>query len=233
MAQLLQLYQLQTIDSEIDQTRQQLRDLAAQLGESEALRQANSQQQAAEAKLRRAQAKMQDLELELKSLTQKISGQEKLLYSGKGISPKEAANLQEEVASLKRWQTDREENLLEAMVAVEEAEHELTDTTSHLSTVSTTWNNEQKELQANSTQLKKRLVELKERRPGVVAEVDPAILSVYERLRPKKAGRAVVAVKGGVCQGCGMTPSNNRLQQARAGNELVYCGACGRILYVP
>lgn len=233
MAQLLQLYQLQTIDSEIDQTRQQLRDIAAQLGESEALRQANSQQQAAEAKLRRAQAKMQDLELELKSLTQKISGQEKLLYSGKGISPKEAANLQEEVASLKRWQTDREENLLEAMVAVEEAEHELTDTTSHLSTVSTTWNNEQKELQANSTQLKKRLVELKERRPGVVAEVDPAILSVYERLRPKKAGRAVVAVKGGVCQGCGMTPSNNRLQQARAGNELVYCGACGRILYVP
>ncbi len=233
MAQLLQLYQLQTIDSEIDQTRQQLKEIIAKLGESDALQQAKSQQQAASVALRQAQAKMQDLELELKSLTQKISGQEKLLYSGKVLSPKEAANLQEEVASLKRWQSDREEHLLEAMVNVEEAEAKQNSAASHLSEVEAGWNITQKELQENSILLKSKLTELKARRPGVVASVDPVILPVYERLRPKKAGRAVVAVKGGVCQGCGMTPSNNRLQQARAGQELVYCGACGRILYVP
>jgi hypothetical protein len=141
--------------------------------------------------------------------------------------------LQEEVASLKRRQSDREENLLEAMVEAEEAENDLESAASQLNTVTANWDDEQKELQAESSQLKRRWVELKQRRPGVVAAVDPATLSIYERLRPKKAGRAVVAVKGGVCQGCGMTPSNNRLQQARAGTELVYCGACGRILYVP
>jgi hypothetical protein len=233
VAQLLQLYQLQSIDSEIDLIRQQLKDIAAQLGESEALQQAKSRQQAAESRLRQAQAKMQDLELEQKSLAQKISGQERLLYSGKVLSPKEASNLQEEVASLKRRQSDREENLLEAMVEAEEAENDLESAASQLNTVTANWDDEQKELQAESSQLKRRWVELKQRRPGVVAAVDPATLSIYERLRPKKAGRAVVAVKGGVCQGCGMTPSNNRLQQARAGTELVYCGACGRILYVP
>ncbi|GAB4453671.1 MAG: zinc ribbon domain-containing protein [Anaerolineae bacterium] len=233
MAQLLQLYQLQSIDSEIDQIRQQLKEIIGQIGESEALRQAKNRQQLADAALRRSQAKMQDLELELKSLSQKISGQEKLLYSGKVLNPKEAANLQDEVASLKRRQSDREEHLLEAMVAVEEAEAEFEGAAAHLNAVEIDWAAGQKELQQNSTQLKSRLLELKERRPAMVATVDPAILPIYERLRPKKGGRAVVAVKGGVCQGCGMTPSNNRLQQARAGTELVYCGACGRILYVP
>lgn len=233
MAQLLQLYQLQSIDSEIDEIRQQLKKIAGQLGESETLQQAKSQHQIAEASLRQTQAKMQDLELELKGLTQKISGQEKLLYSGKVLSPKEAANLQDEVASLKRRQSDREEHLLEAMVEVEEAEAKLESAATHLSDVTTNWNDEQKGLQENNTQLKGKLADLKMRRPNMVAAIDPTILSIYEQLRPRKAGRAVVAVKGGVCQGCGMTPSNNRLQQARAGTELVYCGACGRILYVP
>ena len=35
------------------------------------------------------------------------------------------------------------------------------------------------------------------------------------------------------CQGCGLGASNRKVQQARAGAELIYCGTCGRILYVP
>ena len=51
--------------------------------------------------------------------------------------------------------------------------------------------------------------------------------------RSDDPGRAVAAVKNGTCQGCGLGASNRKVQQARAGTELVYCGTCGRILYVP
>ena len=99
MAQILQLYQLQSLDSEITQINRQLADIAAKLGESEELQQARSETEAAQTMVRGAQTRTQDLDLELKSLTGKITNQEKLLYSGKVLNAKEAANLQEEVAN--------------------------------------------------------------------------------------------------------------------------------------
>ena len=54
-----------------------------------------------------------------------------------------------------------------------------------------------------------------------------------EDLRQRRAGRAVAMAKNGVCEGCGLTASNSKIQQARTGLELKYCSTCGRILYVP
>lgn len=233
MARILLLYQLQTVDSEIDQTNQQMAEIAAQLGESEALQQARARYEAAQLRLRKAQAKMQDLDLEVKSLSDKITKQEKLLYSGKVLSAKEAANLQDEVSSLKRWRDDREEKLLEAMVEVEEVEAELEETQANLTATEANWSGGQAELKQTQAQLAENLANLKERRPAVAEKISPGDLQIYEQLRQQKAGRAVAAVKNGVCQGCGISPSNNKIRQARAGTELMYCSACGRILYVP
>ena len=93
----------------------------------------------AERSLHKVQAKMQDLELEVKSLTEKIAHQEKMLYGGKSLNPKEAANLQGEIASLKRWRSKREELLLEAMVEAEEAEERFNQTQAELSRVQAAW----------------------------------------------------------------------------------------------
>jgi predicted nucleic acid-binding Zn-ribbon protein len=233
VAVILQLYQLQSLDSEIDHVNQQLAEIAAQLGESDELKQTRAAQQTAAVRLRKAQTLMQDLELELKSLSNKISGQEKLLYSGRVLSAKEAANLQDEVASLKRWHSEREEKLLEAMVDVEAVEAELADAEANLSTVEAGWNADQSDLVKKQAELKSSLANLQKRRPTAIAGIDATSLETYEKLRKKKAGRAVAAVKSGICQGCGMTPSNNKIRQARAGTEILYCSACGRVLYVP
>jgi predicted nucleic acid-binding Zn-ribbon protein len=233
VAQILQLYQLQSLDSEIDQINRQLADIAAKLGESEELQQVRTETEAAETLVRGTQVRTQDLDLELKSLTAKIGNQEKLLYSGKVLNAKEAANLQDEVASLKRWQSDREEHLLEAMVELEEAEASLKAAQTHLSEVEAAWNNDQQDLLESHAALQNRLSELQQRRSSLAAQINAESLVIYERLRPKKGGRAVAAVKGGVCQGCGMTPSNSTIRRARSETNLTYCSACGRILYVP
>lgn len=233
MGHTLQLYQLQSLDSEIDKINQQLADIAAQLGESETLKQAQKELETAEHELRTTQTKQQDLDLEVKGLTTKIDSEEKKLYSGKVINAKEAANLQDEVSSLKRRQSEREELLLEAMLEVETAEESVDAVKSNLAEIEAAWATGQEQLKQSQQDHKDKLAELTERRPAVVDKIDPEQLQQYEKLRPKKAGRAVAIVKSSVCQGCGVMLSNSRVQQASSGPALTYCTTCGRILYVP
>lgn len=232
MSQIQQLYRLQSLDSKLDKARQQLADIAAKLGESQALQDAKKSVEAVEQNLHSAQAKMQDLDLEVKSLSEKITQQEKMLYSGKALSAKEAANLQDEVASLKRWHGNREELLLEAMVETEEAEEKLAQAQADLAKAQAEWTMDQKNLVQQQGELEIKVAEYMEQRPLAVSGIDTDDLSEYEDLRPKKAGVAVALVKNGVCQGCGMAASQSKVQQARAGAELIYCGGCGRIMYV-
>lgn len=233
MGHTLQLYQLQSLDSQIDQTNKELADIAAKLGESEALKKAKSEAEAAEERLRKAQTVVQDLDLEVKGLANKIATEEKKLYSGKVLNAKEAANLQDEVASVRRRHGEREERLLEAMLEAEEAEALVNQKQSELARVEAEWKADQEELKQKQNSLNSTLAELQERRPSMTGGINADELAQYEKLRAKKAGRGIVAVKNGVCQGCGMTLSNNRVQKARAGTQLVYCSTCGRILYVP
>jgi len=227
-----QLYQLQTLDSELDKINQQLAGIAAQLGESEVLKKARVEAGAAEKTWRQAQATMQDLTLEVKSLAEKITQQEKVLYHGKALSAKEAANLQDEINSLKRRHSQREERLLEAMVAAEEAEAQLKRAQAELMVVEADWQANQEQLAQQQTALKAKAAELKQHRPVLVKGIDPDDLEEYDDLRPRKTGRAVAMIKDGICLGCGVAASSSRIQHARAGTELVYCGTCGRILYV-
>lgn len=232
MSRVQQLHQLQTLDSELDKINQQLAAIAAQLGESEALQKAKAEAEANGKLWRQAQTTMQDLTLEVKSLAEKIAQQEKMLYQGKALSAKEATNLQGEISSLKRRHSQREERLLEAMVEAEEAEARLKRAQTELSAVEAGWQADQEQLTQQQTALKARAAELKQHRPVIVKVIDPDDLEEYDDLRPRKGGRAVAMVKDGICLGCGVAASSSRIQHARAGTELIFCGTCGRILYV-
>lgn len=232
MSRVQQLYQLQILDSEVDKINQQLAEIVAELGESDALKQAKAKVEAQEKALRHVQATMQDLNLEVKSLANKITQQEKTLYQGKPLSAKEAANLQGEINSLKRRQGQREELLLEAMVGAEEAEEQLEQAQAELATIRAGWQANQERLTQQQADLRAKSDQLKHQRPVMVKVIDADDMEAYEDLRPRKAGRAVALVKDGICLGCGVGASSSRIQQARAGAELIYCGTCGRILYV-
>lgn len=232
MSRAQRLYQLQSLDSDIDKARQQLAAIAARLGESQALKAAKKAVEAIEHNLHAIQTQMRDLDLEVKSLSQKITQQEKMLYGGRAMSAKEAANLQDEVLSLKRRHSQREEALLEVMVEAETAEGIKEKAQAELANVKAQWALDQEKLMQTQSALQGKIAQWLEQRPTAVRGIDQADLSTYETLRPHKAGVAVVIVKNNVCQGCGMTPSNSNLQRARSDAELTYCDGCGRILYV-
>ena len=232
MSQTNLLYRLQSLDSKVDKANRQLTEVTNSLGESEIVKKTRALVEGSGQVLRQVQTTLKDLELEEKSLSDKIKNQEKLLYSGKALAAKEAANLQEEIASLKRWHATREELLLETMVEVEEKEDILKKAQKELAVVEATWQTDQEDLLKKQADLKREITSLLEQRPSIATIIPSADLDEYEILRKKKAGVAVAGVKDNTCQACGIMVSSNKVRQARIGAELMYCGTCGRILYI-
>jgi hypothetical protein len=118
------------------------------------------------------------------------------------------------------------------MVAAEEAEQQLQQARAGLTNVQAEWQAHQQQLIGQQAALTAKSAELKGQRPLMIKVIDADDLDEYEDLRRRKAGRAVAVVKDGICLGCGVGASSSRIQHARAGTELIYCGTCGRILYV-
>jgi predicted nucleic acid-binding Zn-ribbon protein len=232
MSRTQHLYQLQQTDLEIESVSRRLKEIAAALGESSELKRARKMVADAEAHLAKCRAEMQNLDLEVNGLSQKIDTNEGRLYSGRVVNPKELASLQDELASLKRWREKKEEDLLEAMVASEEAEAALADAQAILDQVNETWHAEQGDLADEQIDLQAQVEELREKRGSLIAAIGPEEVTIYERLRQGKAGRAVAAVKDGICEGCRINPPSSQVQHARSGAELVFCNNCGRILHV-
>jgi predicted nucleic acid-binding Zn-ribbon protein len=232
MSRTQHLYELQQVDLEIESASRRLKEIAASLVESNELKQARKMVVEAKARLAKRRARMKDLDLEVSSLSHKIETDEQRLYSGRVTNPKELASLQDEVASLQRWRDKKEDDLLEVMVAAEEGEAALADAQAILTQVSDAWRAEQGDLANEQAQLQARLGELDEQRESLVAAIGPDDMAIYERLRRRKAGRAVALVKDGICQGCRMNPPTSQVQHARSGTELVFCNNCGRILHV-
>jgi predicted nucleic acid-binding Zn-ribbon protein len=231
MSRTQHLYALQQVDIEAGNVTSRLQDIATQLGESAELKRARKMVADAQTALSKCRARMQDLDLEVASLTDKIKADEQRLYSGRVGNPKELTGLQEEVASLKRRREKKEEDLIEAMLAVEEAEAGLADARAILSQVGETWQTGQGNLVDEQGSLQARLEQLAEQRTSLVVAIGPEDLATYERLRQRKGGRAVVMIANGVCQGCRMSPPTSQLQQAKMDRDLVFCNNCGRILH--
>jgi hypothetical protein len=232
LSQTQQLYRLQTLDTKIDQAKQKLAEVKAQLGESLALIQARQQVAAAQQAYRASQTTQKDLELEVQSLSSKITNHEKLLYGSKALSPKEAANLQDEITSLKRWHGSREELLLETMVETEEKENDLQHQQQALQAIESAWQEGQAALGLQREALLREIEALQSQRPTLTELIPGDQLAHYQDLRGKKAGVAVAGVRDNLCQSCGIMVSSNKVRQARSGSELMHCGTCGRILHI-
>lgn len=224
------LYELQQVDQAIETKRRRLEAIAAQLGESEALRQARAKLEQLQQRLARVARQQLEQELRLQSLAEKLEAEQDRLYSGRVKNPKELAGLQKEVRFLKRRHEQLEEQLLETMVTREEIQAQLDQAADALHELEMEWQAGQASLLDEQHQLLGEVSNLDRRRKELVKRVDRAALASYDHLRRTK-GIAVAPVEGGLCAGCRVALSAVDRQRAR-GEDLAYCGNCGRILVI-
>jgi uncharacterized protein len=80
--------------------------------------------------------------------------------------------------------------------------------------------------------LSMRIRELTAERQGLYSQLDRMVADKYERIAHSKQGKAVVAVKDGMCQGCHMGLTKQMIARLWAHKELLYCPNCARMVYL-
>ncbi|MGH7803973.1 MAG: zinc ribbon domain-containing protein, partial [Candidatus Binatia bacterium] len=68
-------------------------------------------------------------------------------------------------------------------------------------------------------------------RNGLAGAIDPADLDRYDRLRARRGGVAVVAIRQGHCAGCGVQVPPRLLLDIHRNSGVVTCPSCYRLLY--
>jgi predicted nucleic acid-binding Zn-ribbon protein len=225
-----QLRRLQDTDMSLAKVERLLAQIASSLGETEALQEIRLAVQSTEVELQRWQTALRDRELEVSSVSGKIRASEDRVYGGRVRNPKELKNLQEELLSLRRRRSNREDAVLEAMLEVEQLGETLGEQRETLARAQSEWQAEQKALLAAQAKLEAQQSGLLVQREEQASVVGPD-LQLYEGLRRRKAGQPVALLKDGVCQACGMALPTGEVQRVKYSGELCCCSSCGRILW--
>ena len=231
MSEPFKLYRLQQIDSQLDKIQARLTEVNAQLNNNAVLQQAQAQLSAVEETHTAAQKVLRSAEAEVKSQRIKIEQSESTLYGGRVRNPKELQDLQNEVASLKRYLAILEDRQLEAMIVVEDAEDDRQTAMQNLAQVKAQVAAQNRELAAEKEQLEASQARSSAEREAAATPLPPEALDLYQHLRLRRRGVAVAQVVDQHCSACGSTLSAALLQAARSPNQLNFCDTCGRILY--
>ena len=230
MTAIKRLYELQQLDTEIQQEREACEQINIRLGESEALIQAKAEVAAEEEHLSETIKRQRSLELEIEDLSDKIAQASDKLYGGKVKNPKELVSIEQEVGIFKTKLSQQEDVLLDTMADVEATQKRINVSKERLLTLNKDWQEEQKGLSQQQEKIENRIADLEQKRERLTADIVPEKLELYETTRSRK-GQAVVRIEQGRCQGCRLMLSTSELQRARAGNT-VLCSTCNRILYL-
>jgi predicted nucleic acid-binding Zn-ribbon protein len=230
MAVTRQLYELQELDNDIENTRQTLDVKMHQLGNRGTLEKAGAVLAAEQKALEDLKRKRREDEAKVADITAKINEVNKQLYGGRVSNSKELSNLQSDVNMLTGQKDGLETKSLEVLEKLEESDKKAATLTADYQKLEVKWTAEQEQLKKDTELLTKTLEALQASRQEAVSKIDPATLSLYEIVRKKKK-QAVARVERGICQSCRLTISASLQQKARAGHP-VQCGTCGRILYV-
>jgi predicted nucleic acid-binding Zn-ribbon protein len=230
MAITRQLYQLQELDTLIEQEEASLAMKTAQLGKRDVLDDLQDKLTTTQQHLKELNKKRHDAEWEVDDLLSKITTAESQLYGGKITNPKELSSLQHEVNTMKERNDQLETNALEAIDQVENAEREVAALTDNYRKLEGEWLLQQKQLTEDIAKLKASLTDLNRQRGQLAAQIDESTINLYERIRQEKK-QAVAKVEQGICRACRISLSASVLQKARSGQP-VQCGTCGRILFI-
>ena len=225
------LFRLQMIDSEIDQIRKRLTEIDKTIKADKTIVRAKLNLHKRGQALEDVRGPLRKIEDSVKTLRIKIETTENVLYGGKGRNPKELQDLQSENESLKRRMAVLEEEQLEAMILMEQAEHDQKAAAGELSQAEAQFASQKASLLGEYALLGEKTSKLNLEREAFVASISPENLVIYQNLRVKKRGLAVVSIEDKSCSACGSSLRPELIQQTHSTSQMAACSTCGRILY--
>lgn len=230
---ILKLYELQQVDIALARADAHRRGLDDGSTKRDELEEAASRLEALSKDLAAAQTRLRALDLEVQSLRVKAGKLEADMYSGRIGNPKELSAMQEDVEAIGRRVRHLEDESLTLMEEVEAREAHRRSVQEEKSAAEATLAHIVAAYERDAGAADLEIASLTARREALAAEVDEDMLRRYERLRAGKGGVAVVAVRGGICDGCHVAvPERVVSRLGRDPDHLAACDGCGRVLVV-
>ncbi len=225
------LYALQRIDSQIDQHKRRLKEIAEALRDTRELVEAQTRLATAQANLDTSQKTLKEAEQKVREQRGKIQRTESTLYGGKIRNPKELKDLQDEAEALKRYLSVLEDRQLELMLDLDEKKDALQEAQEHLEQILSKREALERVLGAEQAEINQAIKTLMADREKAVGVIPTEDLVIYDRLRISRAGLAVARVTQRACSACGATLTAALFQTSRSPSRITLCETCGRILY--
>ena len=147
-------------------------------------------------------------------------------------NPSDLERMQHEMESLERRITTLEDEELEVMARLEDAQRTLDELTAQLADADARNARLEEARDARYAEIDAELAQLAAQR-GPVAEAVPAdLMALYDRLRAAKNGVGAAALRARQCSGCMLSLDNAELGRFRAAadDEVLRCEECQRIL---
>ncbi|MFP5369699.1 MAG: zinc ribbon domain-containing protein [Actinomycetes bacterium] len=231
--------------------QQKLLDLAAEdvaltqlahrrrtLPEAVAVQAAEETERTFSADVVRAESEVRDLGREVKRLESDVetvrareAKDQRLLESG-SVSPKEMTNLQHELETLKRRQSDLEDQELELMERLEEAEGRLRAAQDGLERARADRERAEQLRDDALADIADGTARHEAARAEVAAGISGPLLALYDRVRKQTGTSGAAPLRHRACQGCRIELYGNELAAARRADphEVLRCENCSRIL---
>jgi predicted nucleic acid-binding Zn-ribbon protein len=231
-ATLDQLLALQKIDSESDRLQRKRQQLNAGSNQEQAAKVAFDAAQAASAHLTQLTRSQKDAELEEASVEGKIKDYEQRMSSGRVTNTREISNIEKELAQLGRQRRALDDKLLTLMDEIEGHRTQVAELEQRSRQAEQDLTTHREHYRADMDRITADLDRLKDARSSASCVDDPAMLQRYEalRARPANSGLAIASIDDRHCGACHMQISTQDEEHVNAGDKLVLCENCGRIM---
>ncbi|MEU3194238.1 C4-type zinc ribbon domain-containing protein [Streptomyces sp. NPDC006992] len=204
--------EIQRLDADLAQLRDLL--VAAQTEESDTTREQTKAEQ------------------DVDQVRQRAVRDQQRLDSGAVTNPKDLANLQSEIASLAKRQSDLEDVVLEVMERRESAAERSAELGERVESVGAKVQDATARRDAALEEIDAELTRVRKERETVAGAVPGELLKLYDKIREREGGVGAAKLYQRRCEGCRLELNITELNEVREApaDAVVRCENCRRIL---
>ena len=224
------LIQLQNIDNKLRDLNDLLGDLPSKVDKLN-IEESELKQSLISKKDRQKQIELENNKNENKilSIDDKVDKLKDQLFLVK--NNKQYDSLMSEIDHLKSEKSDLETEVLNMLQEKESLDENVNSMESNLENIT-------RDLSTRKTKLENAIsisadekLSLEDQRSKQLVDIEPNMLSTYEKVLSARGGLAVVSLSGTSCGGCGASVPMQRVAEIRAKVKIHRCDVCGRFLY--
>ncbi len=231
----LKLLDVQEVDARADQLRHQLASLP-ELAEIDALeaRRRELDDQARDARISVADlsAEQKKIDADVEQVRTRRTRDRDRIDSGQIANPRDIERMQHEMVSLERRITSLEDDELEIMATLEDAQRTLDSLTAQIAAADERLGELRAARDARGVDIEAELAGQVGQREEIVRDLPEDLLALYEKLRANRRGVGAAELRQRRCTGCQLTIDFAELAVIKKApaDLVVRCEECSRIL---